>query len=193
MPALDNPRWERFAQLIVQGLIDGDCKAYSQGRAYIAAGYTAKDAGKRGGSAEAAASRLLNRVKPIIDRVRELQAEATKRLQPKLDLSRERIGRRLNLASEMAERLENPTAIVASEAQIAKVFHGINDTDTSKPDYSTAQSMHDIGRKLLQSMGLREPDDASIAEAVAANDTFIDTLRGICERTQGTLTLEHKD
>jgi hypothetical protein len=193
MPALDNPRWERFAQLIVQGLIDGDRKAYSQGRAYIAAGYTAKDAGKRGGSAEAAASRLLNRVKPIIDRVRELQAEATKRLQPKLDLSRERIGRRLNLASEMAERLENPTAIVASEAQIAKVFHGINDTDTSKPDYSTAQSMHDIGRKLLQSMGLREPDDASIAEAVAANDTFIDTLRGICERTQGTLTLEHKD
>jgi len=193
MPALNNPRWERFAQLIVQGLIDGDRKAYSQGRAYIAAGYEAKDAGKRGGSAEAAASRLLNRVKPIIDRVRELQAEATKRLQPKLDLSRERIGRRLNLASEMAERLENPTAIVASEAQIAKVFHGINDTDTSKPDYSTAQSMHDIGCKLLQSMGLREPDDASIAEAVAANDTFIDTLQGICERTQDTLTLEHKD
>jgi hypothetical protein len=188
MPALANPRWERFAQLIVEGLMNGDRKAYSQGRAYIAAGYEAKDAGKRGGSAEAAASRLLNRVKPIIDRVRELQAEATKRLQPKLDL-----GRRLNLASEMAERLENPTAIVASEAQIAKVFHGINDTDTSKPDYSTAQSMHDIGRKLLQSMGLREPDDASIAEAVAANDTFIDTLRGICERTQGTLTLEHKD
>src|SRR4030095_5071479 len=80
MPTLDNPRWERFAQAIVEGLANGDCKPYSQGRAYIAAGYTAKDQGKRGGSAECAASRLLNRVKPIIERVRELQAEANKLL-----------------------------------------------------------------------------------------------------------------
>jgi hypothetical protein len=48
MPALDNPRWERFAQAIVEGLANGDRKPYSQGRAYIAAGYTAKDQGKRG-------------------------------------------------------------------------------------------------------------------------------------------------
>src|SRR5262249_28769343 len=112
MPALDNPRWESFAQAIVEGLANGDRKPYSQGRAYIAAGYTAKDAGKRGGSAEAAASRLLNRVKPIIARVRELQAEAPKRLQPKLDLSRERIGRRLDLASQPAENQGNAQAIV---------------------------------------------------------------------------------
>jgi hypothetical protein len=49
MPALANPRWERFAQAIVEGLANGDRKPYSQGRAYIAAGYTAKDQGKRGG------------------------------------------------------------------------------------------------------------------------------------------------
>ena len=115
MPALDNPRWERFAQAIVEGLANGDRKAYSQGRAYIAAGYTAKDQGKRGGSAECAASRLLNRVKPIIERVRELQAEANKRLEPKLDLSRERVGRRLDLASRMAEQQKNPQAIATSE------------------------------------------------------------------------------
>ena len=66
MPALANPRHERFAQLIVEGLMNGERKAYSQGRAYIAAGYEAKDAGKRGGSAEAAASRLLRKVKPIL-------------------------------------------------------------------------------------------------------------------------------
>src|SRR6266480_3234778 len=78
MPALDNPRWERFAQAIVEGLANGDRKPYSQGRAYIAAGYTAKDQGKRGGSAECAASRLLNRVKPILERVRELQAIAAR-------------------------------------------------------------------------------------------------------------------
>ena len=49
MPALANPRHERFAQLIVEGPMNGDRKADSQGRAYIAAGYEAKDAGKRGG------------------------------------------------------------------------------------------------------------------------------------------------
>src|SRR5215831_7876973 len=109
MPALANPRHERFAQLIVEGLMNGERKAYSQGRAYIAAGYEAKDAGKRGGSAEAAASRLLNRVKPIIDRVRELQAEATKRLQPKLDL-----GRRLNLAVQSRSVMESAMLILYS-------------------------------------------------------------------------------
>src|SRR4030095_3709599 len=75
MSARDNPRWERFAQAIVEGLANGDRKPYSQGRAYIAAGYTAKDQGKRGGSAESAASRFLNGVNPILERVRELQAE----------------------------------------------------------------------------------------------------------------------
>ena len=66
MPTLDNPRWERFAQALVEGLTNGDGKPYSQGRAYNAAGYYAKGAGKSGGSAEAAASRLLKKVKPIL-------------------------------------------------------------------------------------------------------------------------------
>ena len=185
MPALNNLRWERFAQLIVQGLIDGDRKAYSQGRAYIAAGYEAKDAGKRGGSAEAAASRLLNRVKPIIDRVRELQAEATKRLQPKLDLSRERIGRRLDLASQLAENQGNVQAIVASELGIAKVFHRIDVQEDNPTDFSTARNMHDVGRKLLQSVGFKEPDDVSIRAAIEANDAFIERLEKIRDKAQG--------
>jgi len=189
MPALNNPRWERFAQLIVQGLIDGDRKAYSQGRAYIAAGYEAKDAGKRGGSAEAAASRLLNRVKPILDRVRELQAEATKRLQPKLDLSRERIGRRLDLASQLAENQGNAQAIVASELGIAKVFHRLDAPEPTQTDFNSAKSMQDIGKKLLQSIGFREPDDVSIAAAIEANDAFIQRLEAIRDAAQG-LTVE---
>src|SRR5262252_10036546 len=111
MPALANPRHERFAQLIVEGLTDGDRKAYSQGRAYIAAGYEAKDAGKRGGSAEAAASRLLRNVKPILDRVRELQAEANKRNESKIDLSRERVGRDLDEAYRTAREQGNAPAM----------------------------------------------------------------------------------
>src|SRR5215510_2827903 len=86
MPALANPRHERFAQLIVEGLMNGERKAYSQGRAYIAAGYEAKDAGKRGGSAEVNASRLLNRAKSI----------------------GERVGRRLDMAWRLAEQQKSP-------------------------------------------------------------------------------------
>src|SRR5215831_17794463 len=113
MPALANPRHERFAQLIVEGLMNGDRKAYSQGRAYIAAGYEAKDAGKRGGSADAAASRLLRNVKPISDRLLELIAEANKRNQHKIDLSRERVGRDLDLAFRKAKEQENVAGMVA--------------------------------------------------------------------------------
>src|SRR5262249_1532843 len=192
MPALDNPRWERFAQAIVESLANGDRKPYSQGRAYIAAGYTAKDQGKRGGSAEAAASTLLNRVKPILDRVRELQAEATKRLQPKLDLSRERIGRRLDLASQLAQNQGNAQAIVASELGIAKVFHRLDEPTDESQDFNSAQSMTDIGRKLLQAVGFNEPDDVSIQAAIEANDAFIARLEAIRDGAQG-LTIDQDD
>src|SRR5215471_17569071 len=173
MPALAHPRWERFAQAIVEGLANGDRKPYSQGRAYIAAGYTAKDQGKRGGSAEAAASRLLNRVKPIIDRVRELQAEANKRLQPKLDLSRERIGRDLDQASRIAAEQKNASAMVASALGIAKVFHSVPNENEEHLNFKNATSMHGIGRKLLMTVGMENPDDRSIALAVEANDAFV--------------------
>src|SRR6266511_3002264 len=46
MPALQNPRHERYAQLIVEALNNGQPKPYSATHAYIAAGYTAKDPGK---------------------------------------------------------------------------------------------------------------------------------------------------
>jgi hypothetical protein len=59
----------------------------------------------------------------IVNRVREeLQQEANKRLQPDVDLSRERVGRRLDLASRMAEEQKNPAGIASSELGIAKVF-----------------------------------------------------------------------
>ena len=179
MPALDNPRWERFAQAIVEGLANGDRKPYSQGRAYIAAGYTAQ-----GMAAEVCASKLLKKVKPILDRVRELQAEANKRLEPKLDISRETIGKRLRLASTMAQEDRNAGNMVAAELGLAKVFHSIGDPPNANQDYSSAESMQDIGRKLLQSIGFASPDDGSIQEAIEANDAFIDALQAIHQRAQ---------
>ena len=193
MPALDNPRWERFAQAIVEGLANGDRKPYSQGRAYIAAGYTAKDAGVKGGSAEVCAARLLKKVQPILQRVKELQAEANKRLEPELDISRQRIGKHLHKASLLAEEQKNPASMVAAELGLAKVFHSIRETaEPTHIDFTTAKSMTDIGRKLLQSVGFKEPDDISISAAIEANDGFIAQLMQIRDRAQ-TLTLEHED
>src|SRR5262249_35900887 len=130
------------------------------------------------------ASRLLRRAK-VWERIGELQAEANKRLEPKIDLSRERIGRRLHLASQMAEQDGNPNGITAAELGIAKVFQHIEDKQTNQIDFQTAKSMTDIGRKLLQSVGFKEPDEVSIQAAIEANDAFIDRLQAIRDRAQG--------
>ena len=105
MPALAKPRHEAFAQALFAALSNGT--AYSQGKAYKAAGYIASNPN----SADAAASRLLRKVKPILDRVRELQAEANKRNESKIDLSRERVGRDLDEAYRTAREQGNAPAM----------------------------------------------------------------------------------
>jgi len=96
MPVLPNPRHEAFAQAIVKGLAsDKPNGKNTQKAAYLAAGYSTTTEN----ATEAAASRLLRNVKPVVERVRELQAEALARIQPKLDISRERVGRNLDEAS----------------------------------------------------------------------------------------------
>ena len=187
MPALANPRHEAFAQAIFAGLTGRTRIERAQSTAYLEA-YPSCSPGP---AAWTNASRLLRRAK-VWERIGELQAEANKRLVPKLDLSRERIGRRLDLASKLAERQENAANIVAAELGIAKVFHPIDAPDPNHIDFKSAQSMQDIGRKLLQSVGFKEPDDVSIAAAIEANDTFIDRLKAISEAAQGH-TLDQDD
>jgi hypothetical protein len=187
MPALANPRHEAFAQAIFAGLTGETRVKRAQSTAYL----TAYPSCSPGPAAWTNASRLLRRAK-VWERIGELQAEANKRLEPKLDLSRERIGRRLDLASKLAERQENAANIVAAELGIAKVFHPIDAPDPNHIDFKSAQSMQDIGRKLLQSVGFKEPDDVSIAAAIEANDTFIDRLKAISEAAQGH-TLDQDD
>src|SRR5262245_34656183 len=78
MPALENFKHEAMAQAILANM----AKPYgerSNGRAYLEAGGKVKDVGKTGGSAEAAASRLLKNVKGILVRVAELQELERKR------------------------------------------------------------------------------------------------------------------
>src|SRR5215510_10142644 len=181
MPPLDNPRWELFAQKIVEGLVSAHNEAFSQGRAYSAAGYIAE-----GAAADVNASRLLRKAKPIIDRVAELQAQALARLERKLDVSRERVGKRLDMASRLAEQQEKPSDIVAAEAQIAKVFGLHKATDQYNPvDFKSAKSMDDIGRLLLQSVGASSPSQTQINLAVEANNAFVARIEAIAAGDAG--------
>ncbi len=65
----------------------------------------------------------------------------------------------------------------------------MNDPEPNKLDFATANSMHDMGRKLLQSVGFASPDDVSIQAAIEANDAFVGRLEAIRDRAQ-TLTIE---
>ena len=70
MPALQNPRWEAYAQALFIGLGGKTRQERANSTAYL----TAYPGSTAPGSAKASAARLLARVSPILDRVRELQA-----------------------------------------------------------------------------------------------------------------------
>ena len=178
MPVLTNPRHEAFAQALFAGL--SRHQNYSQAQAYRDAGYKATPE-----SARRCASRLLTFVDGISERVHELQAAQLARITPKLDTSKETIGRRLRKASEMAEEDRNPVAMATCELGMAKVFHRVDEPNGKQVDFNSAQSMQDIGRKLLQSIGFKEPDDVSIKAAIEANNAFIAQLEAIAEQAQG--------
>jgi hypothetical protein len=186
MPALKNVKWERFCQAIVNGIAKQGEK-FSQGKAYISAGYNAKGVGEPGGSAEVCACKLLNRAK-IENRIAELLQEAQNKVTTKRAYDLETISERMALASRIAEEDRNPSALYGAEKAIAEVrgivVKNVN-LNTNAIDYAQAQSMHDIGRKLLQSVGFASPDDVSISAAIEANDTFIAALEAIRDSAQG--------
>jgi len=186
MPALKNPRHEAFAQAILFGLLNSSRDTYSNGRAYQRAGYLTSNQN----ASDAAASRLLRKVKPILDRVRELQAS----LATQTKETKEKIIAELNQLNEKAQAKDAYGAAVSAVLGKAKVLNLMNDQpqETTRVDFNSAQSLQDIGRKLLQSVGFREPDDISIQSAIEANDAFIQALEAIRDRAQG-FTLEHKD
>jgi hypothetical protein len=78
-------------------------------------------------------------------------------------------------------------AAVAAVLGKAKVLNIC--VDRLVADFSTANSMQDIGRKLLQSVGFASPDDVSIQAAIEANDAFIAKLEAIRDSAQG-LTID---
>ena len=186
MPALKNPRHEAFAQAIFSGITNAKGGAHSQAEAYRRAGYHVTN----GNSARACASRLLMFANGIAERIKELQAIAAEQAVE----SAEKMTRELNEVLREARADKAHSAAVSAILGKAKILNIAEQHDfrSGEMDFSQASSMQDIGRKLLQSVGFREPDDVSIQAAIEANDAFIARLEVIRDRAQG-LTLEHKD
>ena len=183
MPALSNPRYERFAQALFAGLAGDTRVKRAQSTAYLTAYPNSSTA-----AAKTSASRLLTRANQIFERVRELQAEQAARTQRKIDISRDRLARRLDMASTMAETQGNVAGIVASEMGIAKVF-GIDQGDKNVThSFKNAQSMNDIGKRLLISIGLAEPPAEAINAAIQANDAFVSRLEAIRDEYRANLS-----
>jgi len=178
MPALKNPRHEAFAQAIFSGIINAKGGAHSQAEAYRRAGYNVTN----GNSARACASRLLMFANGIAERIKELQAIAAEQAVESAD----KCVQELNQLRRDAHANKAYAAAVSAVMGKAKILNFITDQVDAKQqvDFNSAQSMSDIGRKLLQSIGFKEPDDVSIQAAVEANDRFIDELQQIQQRAQ---------
>jgi hypothetical protein len=180
MPALKNPRHEAFAQAIFSDIVGAKGGAHSQAEAYRRAGYHVTN----GNSARACASRLLMFANGIGERIKELQAIAAEHAVESAD----KCVRELNELRRDAHADKAYGAAVAAVMGKAKILNLIVDQPpNTSVDFSSANSMQDIGRKLLQSVGFREPDDASVAQAIEANDACVERLEAIRNAALGTI------
>jgi len=102
------------------------------------------------------------------------------------------------LGADFTERLEKKwreqgddvleAAFKESPTKIAEMIARLVSTSEPKPDgYESAQSQEEIGRKLLQSIGFAEPDDASVQAAVEQHDLFVLRLRQIKAEAEGVM------
>jgi len=181
MPALKNPRHEAFAQAVFNGITNAKGGAHSQAEAYRRAGYHVTN----GNSARACASRLLMFANGIAERIKELQAIAAEQTVESAD----KCVQELNQLRRDAHADKAYAAAVSAVMGKAKILNLRDQPPNTSVDFSSAKSMQDVGRKLLQSVGFKEPDDVSIQAAIALNDKFIDDLQAIHQRAQ-QLTLE---
>jgi hypothetical protein len=186
MPALKNPRHEAFAQAIFSGIVNAKGGAHSQAEAYRRAGYHVTN----GNSARACASRLLMFANGIGERIKELQAIAAEQTVE----SAEKMTRELNEVLHEARADKAHSAAVSAILGKAKILNigEQHDCRSGQIDFSQASSMEDLGRKLLQSVGFKEPDNVSIKEAIEANDEFIKELERIRNAAQRPM-LEQDD
>ena len=181
MPVLRNPRHEAFARAIFRGIFEPDLYP-TRGTAYRAAGYRASGRREPGGSAEVNASRLLKNAK-ILDRVRELQAEAAQEVKETID----KCVAELNEDRRDAKAQGQHAAAISAVMGKAKLLGLVTERheDVTKQPFENAKSMRDIGIGLLAQVGHSSPSEADISLAIEANDVLVATLEAIRDRAQG--------
>jgi hypothetical protein len=102
------------------------------------------------------------------------------------------MARELNEIQYEARADKAHAAAVSAVLGKARILNIIPEESAKPIDFAQANSMQDIGRKLLQSVGFASPDDVSIQAAIEANDTLIATLEAIRDAAQG-LTIDQDD
>src|SRR5689334_10387395 len=80
-----------------------------------------------------------------------------------------------------AVRQRNPEKYLELATKLLPLIVSLNPPGS---DFSGCRSMEDIGTKLLLSVGISDPSDAQIADAIKANDEFIARLQGISALAQ---------
>lgn len=180
MPVLANPRWERFCHAIVAGQSDESGKAWTQSGAYRAAGYETRP----GNSSEAAASRLLSKVKPIARRIAELQREVARRKR----VTVESIVEELEEARGIAANEKQASAMVAATTSKAKVLGlQVERSEVGKPgDFSGAQSSAELVEGVLRSLGARAVSDVMRQLALVEMERHAAALAAIVAGEQQT-------
>src|SRR5215813_5307505 len=159
MPALKNPRHEAFAQAIFSGITNAKGGAHSQAEAYRRAGYHVTN----GNSAKACASRLLTFANGIGERIKELQAIAAEQAVESADKCVQELNQ-LRRDAHAGKAYGPAVAAVMGKAKILNLS-GDQPPNTSV-DSSSAKSMQEVGRKLMQSVAFASPADASIQAAI---------------------------
>src|SRR5262249_37767862 len=124
------------------------------------------------------ASRLLSR---DIQSARELQAQAAERTQETAEKCVQELTQ-LRRDDHSDKPYDAAVAAVMGKDKILNC--SVDEPPNTSADFSSAKSMQDVGRKLMPSVGFKEPDDVSIRAAIEANDAFIDALQAIHQRAQ---------
>jgi hypothetical protein len=73
-------------------------------------------------------------------------------------------------------RAKNPERYLELATKLLPLIVQLNPAGS---DFSGCRTAEDIGIKLLLSVGIADPTDAQIADAIKANDEFIARLQGI--------------
>jgi len=186
MPVLKNPRWERFAQLIVS-YVAKPGEPNSHGKLYSQAGYNAKGVGQDGGSAEVNASRLLKYAQ-VKDRVQELLADAAKSTK----VTVQSIQAEYDEAREHARKLDNTSVMLAASQAKAKLYKlEVNVTETINSNSNNMQTSREMAIEWLREIGLSEPSEEAIERALEAFDIMNAKLEAIRDEALGIAPSYH--